>query len=86
MSQHAQHQDPEPEAAKRKSAIINVIIYTSDFPSVPCQNIIIKMHVEKLSAMTSALSVDASPFYCQMKLAAYTELFFLMPILLIHIF
>lgn len=85
MSQHAQHQDHEPEAAKRKSAIINVIIYTSDFPSVPCQNIIIKMHAEKLSAMTPALSVDTSPFYCQMRLSAYTELF-LMPILLIHIF
>ncbi len=39
-SQHAQHQDPETEAAKWNSAIINLIIYTCAFPSAACQNVL----------------------------------------------
>ncbi len=39
VSQHAQHQDPETEAAKWNSAVIHFIIYTCDFPTVSCQNV-----------------------------------------------
>ncbi len=37
VSQHGQYQNPETEAAKWNSAIID--IYTCDFPAVTCQNV-----------------------------------------------
>lgn len=40
VSQHAQHQDPETEAAKWNSAIVHFITYTCDFPAVTCQNVV----------------------------------------------
>lgn len=40
--QHAQHQEPEMEATKWNSVIINSIIYTFAFPTVTCQNVFTK--------------------------------------------
>ncbi len=40
VSQHAQHQDPETEAAEGISAIINLIIYICAFPAVTCQKVL----------------------------------------------
>lgn len=37
VSQNAQHQDPETEAARSHSTVIYFIIYT--FPTVTCQSI-----------------------------------------------
>ncbi len=39
VSQHEQYQDPETEAAKWNSVIINFIIHTCAFLTVTCQNI-----------------------------------------------
>ncbi len=39
VSQHAQYQDIDAEAAKWNSAIIHFIIYTCAFPTVTCQNV-----------------------------------------------
>ena len=39
VSQHAQYQGPENEAAKWNSAIIHLITYTCAFPTVTCQNV-----------------------------------------------
>ncbi len=39
VSQHAQYQDPETEAAKWNSAIIDFIIYTCAFLILTCQNV-----------------------------------------------
>lgn len=38
VSQHAQCQEPETEAAKWNSAIVDFITYTCVFPTVTCQN------------------------------------------------
>ncbi len=39
VSQHAQYQDPETEAAKGNVAIINFITHTCAFPAVTGQNV-----------------------------------------------
>ena len=42
VSQRAQYQDPETEATKWNSAVINFIIYTCAFPAVTCQNVFLE--------------------------------------------
>ncbi len=43
VSRQAQHQDPETEAAKWNSVIINFIIYTCAFPTETCQIMVTSM-------------------------------------------
>lgn len=49
VNQHAQYQDPKPEAANWNSDIIHYIIYTCAFLTVACQNIVFEKGLLNLS-------------------------------------
>ena len=55
VSCHAQYQDPENEAAKWNSAVINYIIYICAFSTVTCQNAFVEIKVTKLNIPIRAI-------------------------------
>lgn len=56
-SQHAQYQNPETEAAKWHSAIINFIIYTCAFPTVARQTPVKTGLLETVDAARKSLGL-----------------------------
>ncbi len=58
VSQHAQYQDPETEAAKWNSAIINYIMCACAFPTETCQNVCWPTGISYLTAVLVCTTTD----------------------------